>query len=303
MPLSLKTDPNDREAIIAAITAMTDPSMFRTAEGQARYFAAYAETLALWPVSVDSFAVPTRFGPTHINACGPEGAAPLILLHGQAMSSTMWSENAGAFSGAHRVYAVDILGDMGKSVSNAPNLKTVDFGAWLGDVLDALQLDSANVAGLSYGGYIALRLAVSAPGRIRKLILMAPAGVLPVPLSLFFRILSGFLPLPFNTRMRLILGADIPNAAPVVRQMLTRSDFRYQTVLPTLLTDDELARIEAPSLLLIGEKDVAVPPVRLIARLENRIPNLEIRKIPGASHFLPVDRPDLVNAAVLAFLA
>ncbi len=50
------------------------PSMFKTPEGQARYFAAYDATLALWPVPVTSLEVPTRHGITHVNACGPEDA-------------------------------------------------------------------------------------------------------------------------------------------------------------------------------------------------------------------------------------
>ena len=53
-------------------------SMFKTPEGQAQYLAAYDATLALWPVPVESFDVSTRFGDTHINACGPKSAPPLI---------------------------------------------------------------------------------------------------------------------------------------------------------------------------------------------------------------------------------
>ena len=63
--------------------------MFKTPAGQARYFAAYDATLALWSVPVEALDLPTRFGPTHINACGPTDAPPLLLLPGQAISSTI----------------------------------------------------------------------------------------------------------------------------------------------------------------------------------------------------------------------
>src|SRR5689334_10674415 len=138
-------------------------SMFRTPEGQARYFAAYDATLALWPVSLKSFDVPTCFGITHVHTCGPEGAPPLLLLPGQAISSTMWYPNIEALSQAHRVYALDILGDMGKSVSTRPFKQPTDFADWLNDLFDELRLAPAYVVGLSYGGFIALRLALSTP--------------------------------------------------------------------------------------------------------------------------------------------
>src|SRR6185436_17933131 len=97
---------------------MASPSMFRTAAGQARYFEAYDATLALWPVPVESSDVPTRVGRTYVHIYGVAGAPPLLLLPGQAVSSTMWYPNIAALSRPFRVYAPDILGDMGKSVSS-----------------------------------------------------------------------------------------------------------------------------------------------------------------------------------------
>ncbi len=54
------------------------PSLFKTSEGQARYFAAYDATLALWPVAVKSFDLPTRFGSTHIHTCGHTSRSQLL---------------------------------------------------------------------------------------------------------------------------------------------------------------------------------------------------------------------------------
>src|SRR5512133_2096626 len=122
--------------------APPSPSMFGTSQGQTRYFAAYDATLALWP-PVESFDVPTRLGRTHVNTCGPQDAPPLVLLPGQAVSSTMWYPNAAALSQTYRVYAVDIPGDMGKSVQARPISSPLDFGAWLIDVLDQLHVEQA----------------------------------------------------------------------------------------------------------------------------------------------------------------
>ncbi len=277
-------------------------SMFRTSAGQARYFAAYDEMPSQWPVPIESFSVPTRYGSTHINACGPKGAAPLVLLPGAAVSSTMWYQNVEALSRSHRVFALDIIGDMGKSVLTYPDLKTVDFGIWLGDVYAALSLEHANIVGLSYGGLIAMRLASSTPARVSKLVLLDPAGLLPFPVIFLFRMAAGFLPLPVRVKLKLMLGIDSPEMVPVIKQMMTRTNFRYQMPQNYVIKDEELRNIAAETLLLFGEHDVVYKAGKAIERAENLIPNIEADIFPEAGHTLPLDRPEIVNERILEFL-
>ena len=177
-------------------------SMFKKPEDRDRFFAAYEATLALWPVPVESITVPTRFGPTHINVCGPADAPPLVLLTGQGASSMIWYPNVATLSQAFRLYALDIIGDIGKSVLTQPKLTGQDYAPWLGDVFDELQLGQVHIAGLSFGGFIALKLALTSPERIRRLVLMAPAGLLSLRPTFFLRMAAMFLPsflLPLET--------------------------------------------------------------------------------------------------------
>jgi pimeloyl-ACP methyl ester carboxylesterase len=279
--------------------------MFRSPAGQARYYAAYDATLALWPVPVESFDVPTRFGSTHVHACGPAGAPALLLLHGQATSSTMWYPNAGALSQALRVYAPDTLGDLGKSVCTRPVQRPADFADWLCDLLDALRLPQVHVAGLSTGGYAALRLALAVPARVQKLILMAPASLLPLPPTYFLRMALMFMPssvLPLPAKQKLLLGTGTPAARPVVEQMMTPTDFRYTMVFPSVCTDNELRQLQAPTLLLLGEHDVIYPPRAAEARATRLIPNVQVQQVPGAGHALNLDQPELVSQSILKFV-
>ncbi|MFC1581001.1 alpha/beta fold hydrolase, partial [Thermodesulfobacteriota bacterium] len=59
--------------------------------------------------------VSTRFGPTYVNAFGSKSSPKLALLHGMGASSTMWAPNIEALSQHFRVYALDTIGDLGKS--------------------------------------------------------------------------------------------------------------------------------------------------------------------------------------------
>jgi pimeloyl-ACP methyl ester carboxylesterase len=280
--------------------------MFKTAAGQARYFAAYDATLALWPVLVESSDVPTRFGRTHVHTCGSPDAPPLLLLPGQAISSTMWYPNIAALSRAFRVYALDILGDMGKSVSARPMRQPGDFAAWLTDLLDELRLETAHVAGLSYGGFIALRLALAAPGRVRKLVLMAPASLLPMRPQFFMRMAAVFLPafvLSLEAKQALLLGVYSRQAAPAIKQMLTSTDFRYTMYLPPVVTDAELRGITTPTLLLLGDREVVYNYMAVLKRARKYLPRVKTEIIHGAGHALNFDDPERVNTSVVAFLS
>lgn len=282
----------------------TQPSMFKTPEGQARYFAAYDATLALWSVPVTSRTIATRFGPTHINVCGPEDAPPLVLLHGAAISSTMWYTNVAALSTTYRMIAPDIIGEMGKSVRTQPLTKPEDFVNWLRDLLDGLGIDQAHVAGISFGGYIALHLAHSAPERVRKLILLSPATLLPIRPWFYLRVAAAILVpfLPAASRQSLFLGTASPNAAPMIKQLLTPTDFRYQMFFPRVNRDDELRQLRASTLLLLGEHEVIYSPKSALKRAMKLIPRIEADIIPGAGHAVNIDQPEAVNQRILAFL-
>ena len=139
--------------------------MFKKPEYQARFFAAYETVLDLWPVPVESITIPTRFGTTHVNICGPADAPPLVLLTGQGASSMIWYPNVATLSHAYRLYAPDIIGDIGKSVLTRPKLSVVDYAPWLNEVFDELHLERPHLVGLSFGGFIALKLAPDVTSR------------------------------------------------------------------------------------------------------------------------------------------
>jgi pimeloyl-ACP methyl ester carboxylesterase len=112
---------------------MANTSAFKTPEGEAAYLAAYEAIIKLWPVPYQEIEIPTRFGMTHVVTSGPQDAPPLVLLHGQAGTLTMWAPNVADFSKDYRVYAIDVMGQPSKSVPDPdePIRDAADFVAWL----------------------------------------------------------------------------------------------------------------------------------------------------------------------------
>jgi len=102
-----------------------------------QYLSAYDAALARWPVPVDVLELPSAYRTTRVNACGPASAPPLVLLPGGFATSTVWSASVAALSAAHRVYAVDVICDQGRSVASGTPVDSLPaLMAWLDTVLD-----------------------------------------------------------------------------------------------------------------------------------------------------------------------
>lgn len=106
---------------------------------------------------------------------GGEGE-PLLLVHGLAGSAENWVDVVPLVQGRHRVVAVDLPGHA-RSAPLGRGATTDDFAEVLAAVLAAEGIEQAVVAGHSFGGLLALRLAASRPELVRGLLLVSPAGI------------------------------------------------------------------------------------------------------------------------------
>jgi len=285
------------------------PSNFKTPEGEARYIAAYENTLTLWAIPYEFLDVPTQWGRTHLIVCGPKNAPPLVLLHGMHLSATMWFANSAALSRHYRIYAVDTIGGVGRSVVVHPPKSKADLADWLNSVLDALSITQTHILGHSYGGWLALNFALSAPERIKRLILLAPVGLQPfvsqfwlrgIPALLFPRrsVITGFM-------KWMTVEGFVVNELFVEQFVLGMQAFRPRCqirALPTVFTDDELRQIKAHTLLLIGEKEVIYDPKAGMKWANRVMPKIQAEMVSNSSHGLPMEQGDLVNERVLGFL-
>ena len=137
----------------------------------------------------------------------------------------MWSANIADFSKEYRVYAIDVMGQPGKSLPDEPIRDSADYVTWLTATMDALHLDRVSLVGMSFGGWLALTYAVAAPQRVQKLVLLSPGGLLPIPGQFSLRgMLMVFFPtrLTVNSFMRWLGFTNRPgetDAGPVLELM------------------------------------------------------------------------------------
>jgi len=290
-----------------------DIPAFKSPVGEARYFAAYDAALGLWPVPCESIDVTTDYGQTHINACGSKDALPLVLLHGGYAGSTMWFPNIADLARRFHVLALDTIGEPGKSVPTRKNASKRDMAAWLVGVLDELGISQTHVIGLSRGGWLALNLAIHAPQRLRKIVLLSPAASFIALNRFFSAIVGSVIHIPTRSVAKIALYSWVTKGFMVnevyAEQFIlglqnwnwTMGTNGYSGVMPSVFPDEELHQIKNPILMLIGDHDRLNPPT-VIDRAKQMIPQIEAEIVPCAGHLLSMEQPERVDACVLEFL-
>jgi pimeloyl-ACP methyl ester carboxylesterase len=292
---------------------MSGQSAFKTPEGEAAFIAAYEDGMKYWPVPYEERDIPTRFGLTHVVVSGPHDAAPLVLLHGYMGTLLMWVPNIADLSKNHRVYAIDVMGQPGKSIPDTPIRNDADYVARLTATLNGLHLTRIALAGMSFGGWIALNYGAAEPERVRKLVLLSPGGLLPIRKPFSLRgMLMVFFPTRFtvNSFMQWIGCSTAPGPAdsrPLLNLMyLGMKHFRIPKetlrIAVNPLSDYDLHEMHVPTLLLFGENEVLCDPVEALARARRLIPDFRGELIPSSSHAMCVSQRDIVDARICEFL-
>lgn len=249
--------------------------------------AAYDAALAALPVPVETLDVPGRHGTTRVYAAGPGTAPPLVLLAGDGATSLAWGGVLGALAGRYRAYAVDTLGDVGRGTTAAPPADQDDLMGWLDELCAALELGAATWCGHSYGGWLALSLALHAPRRVERLVLLDPtqcfAGLAP-------RYMLRAAPLmlaPSPARAAAFLDWELRGTAvdPLWRAVYVAGAGLRPTrpVLPRRPDPRRLAGATAPTLLLLAERSRAHRLARVRAGAA-ALPRLTVEVLSGATH-------------------
>jgi pimeloyl-ACP methyl ester carboxylesterase len=225
---------------------------------------------------------------SHVTGSGE----PVVLVHGLSGSSRWWRKNTAALGERFRVYTIDLIG-FGGSRRSGPFVLD-EAAERLAIWMDEVGLEQAHFVGHSMGGLIAVRLALEAPERLSRIVLVS-ATVIPFAWGYVghgARIVRALprVPLAFL----LVLVTDSLRAGPwtilrAARQMLA-TDVRQH-----------LEGVTAPTLAIWGDRDPIVPK-ELGERVAAAIPGAELVVIAHAGHVPMWEQPAAFNRAVIGFL-
>lgn len=241
------------------------------------------------------------------------GAGPhVVLLHGGNLDSRMWDDQVGVLAKSFTVTRYDIR-PYGRSAATEKGFSSVDDLAALMDYLDIAR---ASLVGLSLGGRIAIDFALTHPGRVERLVLMGP-GVSGYPFNqndeavkkMLARAQAGDAQGAMELWLQHPMMAPAmarPELAPRIRE-IARDNAKIFAALPVGERVPQppaikrLAEIRAPTLVIVGERDVAdiQAIVKLIAA---HIAGVRTEVVPAAAHMPNMEDPVRVNRLLAEFL-
>jgi 3-oxoadipate enol-lactonase len=245
---------------------------------------------------------------------------PLVLAYGIGGNADLWDVNVEALATRYRVVLWE---PRGHAHSDSPaDPARYSFHRWaldLRDLLDHLRVRRAHVGGLSLGAGIATRFTLLYPTRVRSLLVTNSSSAAGLPLSvdnLVMRARSIQITLDegMDAMAEFSMAANPNVAARLALDPSSKAEFYayyrrltpigYANALRALLAmdyiTDQLPRIKAPTLLIGGDMDPSLGPMKVMHR---KIRGSKLVVLSPASHFANRDQPAAWNRAALEFLA
>ncbi|MEU2087609.1 alpha/beta fold hydrolase [Nocardia beijingensis] len=279
---------------------------FTSDEARETFLRAYDVLAEKWPVPSSRHSVETSFGTTAVRASGTGPGAPILLLPGISGNGQVWHRFIEELSRDHLVYTPDVMGWPGHCEQTAPLRDGADVAKWLVEVLDGLGVHRVHLAGNSVGSWIAILVAAVHPERLATLTMFEPGGatfVKPRWRVLLRFLLAGIRPTP--ERMRkfnkwLNPGTELSDD----EFAMVMACLKFRTGMPweQPLTDEQLAAITAPMLVLFGAETVANDLELVTARIREHIPSAAIEIYAGVGHDVPWANPDQAIPRFLDFV-
>lgn len=244
------------------------------------------------------------------------GADVLVLNNGVIASTRSWAYQLPAFTEHFRVLLYDMRGQ-GQSQKWTPGDPDYTWATHADDLaalLDALEIDTAHIGGISYGGELTLQFALRYPERCKRLVVADSVSHVEAHLRAIIE--AWILAAQTGDHELFYRSTWFWNFSPSFFEqqydfLLSRVEAAHALDLPsviqlcecfnTLDITAELGSIPHPTCVIVGEQDILKPPC-YAETIASAIPEAELHLIPGAGHASFWEAAAAFNSIVLGFL-
>ena len=228
--------------------------------------------------------------------------SPLVLLHGGMLTIDLnFATLIPALAREHQLIGVEMQGH-GRTADIDREISPAALASDVVGLLDQLGIDRAHVFGHSMGGAVTLELGVNHPGRVRSLV---PASASVRPDGLHEDLTD---PARQAASTRMPTQQDFLDFQQAYQRLSPHPD-HFNDFLTTLSqstadtqgwSDEQLATITAPTLLILGDRDFTT--VEHGALMQQLIPGAQLAILPGTTHMQVTRRADLLLPMLTRFL-
>jgi pimeloyl-ACP methyl ester carboxylesterase len=282
-------------------------SIYKNPEIEKKLMMIYENRLAQWPVRYESRYINTQYGKVFVIISGPENAPPILLLHASAMTSWSWLYNIKGLNRYYRTYAIDTIGDTGRSVLD-DMAKYPNDGKLLAELytelMDTLGIQKACFIGASQGGFISTNVALYAANRVEKIILCGPMGYTGTNIYVLRILLTTMFPFkPIQKNATYWAFGNDPEVNKAVGEWfcLILEGVISRQARPKPFTPKQLQNIHIPVLLFLGKRDGLVGNPENTRQLVQKNPYVQV-EILDTGHLISAEKPDQFNKLVYNFI-
>ena len=242
----------------------------------------------------DKRFIQTSLGKTQVYGLntGNENLETLVIFPGARTSSLFWDFDNGLdkLGRKFRIFLVETNGLPNLSEGNTPDIKSLDYGKWASEVLDALKVEKAFVAGASFGGLICMKLGIVSPEKIKAAFLLNPGCLQPFSLTmknLYYNLLPILAPSKKNVSKFLdkaVFSKPNHQLSEAAEKLIVDYEYfalkRYKdnTQKPYYM-DDQLKQVTVDTYLLEGDQDLLFPYQKSIENAKAKISGLKDSKV------------------------
>ncbi len=248
----------------------------------------------------ERFELLTSLGKTHVWGLNTteENLETLVIFPGARTTSLIWDFDKGLdnLNQRMRIYLVEPNGLPNLSEGNTPDIKSLDYGYWANEIFEKLNIESAFIAGASFGGLICMKLGIVKPEKVKAAFLLNPGCLQPFSLSLknlYYNLLPIISPTEKNVDKFLnkaIFAKPNHQLSPKSEKMLVDYEVfaisRYgdKTQKPYYM-DSELKDVQTETYLLLGDQDLLFPFQKSVDNAKKHLKTLkEIKVFPNVGH-------------------
>src|SRR5215510_1655713 len=267
--------------------------VYKNKQGEIAMLELYEKQLKQLNMPYEDLWIETRYGKAHVIKLGKSNGRPLLFFHGGNSTAPYYLNSFKLLLEKYCFYAVDTVGQPGKSAQIVLSPKTMEYGEWASDLISGLGFQKMYCMGGSYGGGILVKLMCVAPEKIEKGVLIVPSAISNV--STFNITMKMGVPMIcyiLTKKDKWLKKAIIPMAVEEKNidsdtYEMVKYSFEYVSVktgMPSNVKAKYLKNCKSPIFVITAEKDCMFPGKKVIEKAKKIIPDVRTYLLENQGH-------------------